>query len=435
MTDTTTAKPPLNQGQQEAADGFFQFLFDKTSEIVISGPGGVGKTFWMGYMIDEILPRYFKTCELMGIKPQLKDVVMTATTNKAAEVLGIATGRPASTIHSFLALKVQDDYKTGESILTKTREWKIHHNMIIFIDEASMIDRKLLGIIRESTCNCKIIYVGDHCQLAPVKETISPVYNQRLPFFELTEPMRTDMPELQALNSQLRATVAGHGFKPIHVVPGIIDWVSMEDLQILVDSHFVNQGTNSRILAYTNQRVVDFNNYIRDLRQIQTTYVMGERLINNTAVQLSNGMLSVEQEIEIVGLADHTTMMDIEDGVTMEVREADLKTSYGEVYTGVLLPEDREHFHALVKYYQKAKMWPTYFRLKSRVPDLRQRDAATVHKAQGSSYDTVFIDMTSLSSCHNPDLAARLLYVAASRARHRIVMFGDLAPKYGGIII
>lgn len=434
MTDTTTAKPPLNQGQQEAADGFFQFLFDKSSEIVISGPGGVGKTYWMGYMIDEILPRYFKTCELMGIKPQLKDVVMTATTNKAAEVLGIATGRPASTIHSFLGLKVQDDYKTGESNLTKTREWRIHHNMIIFIDEASMIDRKLLENIREATCNCKIIYVGDHCQLAPVKETLSPVYNQRLPFFELTEPMRTDVPELQALNSQLRSTVEEGVFRPIQVVPGIIDWVSLEYLQILVDSHFVNQGTNSRILAYTNQRVVDFNDYIRDLRQIQTTYVMGERLINNTAVQLSNGMLSVEQEIEIVGLADHTTLMDIEDGVALEVREADLKTSYGEVYTGVLLPEDREHFHALVKYYQKAKMWPTYFRLKSRVPDLRQRDAATVHKAQGSSYDTVFIDMTSLSSCHNPDLAARLLYVAASRARHRIVMFGDLAPKYGGII-
>lgn len=434
MTDTTTAKPPLNQGQQEAADGFFQFLFDKSSEIVISGPGGVGKTYWMGYMIDEILPRYFKTCELMGIKPQLKDVVMTATTNKAAEVLGIATGRPASTIHSFLGLKVQDDYKTGESNLTKTREWRIHHNMIIFIDEASMIDRKLLENIREATCNCKIIYVGDHCQLAPVRETLSPVYNQRLPFFELTEPMRTDVPELQALNSQLRSTVEEGVFRPIQVVPGIIDWVSLEDLQILVDSHFVNQGTNSRILAYTNQRVVDFNDYIRDLRQIQTTYVMGERLINNTAVQLSNGMLSVEQEIEIVGLADHTTLMDIEDGVALEVREADLKTSYGEVYTGVLLPEDREHFHALVKYYQKAKMWPTYFRLKSRVPDLRQRDAATVHKAQGSSYDTVFIDMTSLSSCHNPDLAARLLYVAASRARHRIVMFGDLAPKYGGII-
>lgn len=431
MSDTV--KPPLNQGQQEAADGFFQFLFDKTSEIVISGPGGVGKTFWMGHMIDEIMPRYFKTCELMGIKPQFKDVVMTATTNKAAEVLGIATGRPASTIHSYLCLKVQEDFKTGESNLTKTRDWRIQHNSIIFIDEASMIDRKLLEIIRESTCNCKIIYVGDHCQLAPVKETLSPVYNQRLPFFELLEPMRTDIPELQALNTQLRNTVETGVFHPIKVVPGIIDWVTMGDLQTLIDSHFVNQGTNSRILAYTNQRVVDFNDYIRDLRNIQSTYIVGERLINNNAVQLPDGMLSVEQEVEIVALEDHTTMIEIENGVEMEVRLADLKTGYGGVYTEVMLPEDREHYHALIKYYQKTKDWPLYFKLKGKFPDLRQRDAATVHKAQGSSYDTVFIDMNSLSTCHNPDLAARLLYVAASRARHRVVMFGQLADKYGGI--
>lgn len=57
----------LNEGQQAAADGFFQFLFDKGSELIISGPGGVGKTFLMGHLIDEIMPRYEDTLSLIHI--------------------------------------------------------------------------------------------------------------------------------------------------------------------------------------------------------------------------------------------------------------------------------------------------------------------------------------------------------------------------------
>ena len=87
MTNETTS--PLNQEQQAAADGFFQFLFEDSKELIISGPGGVGKTFLMGYMIDTIMPRYAETCALMGIEAQYTEVVMTATTNKAAEVLGM----------------------------------------------------------------------------------------------------------------------------------------------------------------------------------------------------------------------------------------------------------------------------------------------------------------------------------------------------------
>ena len=48
----------LNQGQKEAADAFFEFLFDREAKgFIISGPAGVGKTYWMGYIIDIIMPR------------------------------------------------------------------------------------------------------------------------------------------------------------------------------------------------------------------------------------------------------------------------------------------------------------------------------------------------------------------------------------------
>lgn len=425
---------PLNQGQQAAADGFFNFLFTEQKELIISGPGGVGKTFLMAHLIDEIMPKYQQTCLLVGTKPVYTDVVMTATTNKAAEVLARATGRPAQTTHSFFNLKVMDDYSTGRSNIVKTQSWKVHSNCIIFIDECSMIDRQLLAHIHEGTVNCKIVYVGDHCQLAPVHEPISPIYKHNLPFFELTEPMRTNNPYLQALNLQLRATVEQGEFFPIQLVPGVIIQLDDNEMEQMVDQMFSTGPGENRILAYTNQRVTDYNNHIRSLRQVQSTYVEGEVLINNSAVQLPKGMLSVEAEISIDRLDPQTHLVEIVDGVDLECIGADISTSYGDRYYNVALPVNKDHYVELCTYFRKAKNWAKYYKLRNTYPDLRPRDASTVHKSQGSSHDYVFVDLENISTCHNPNQAARMLYVAMSRARKGIYVYGDLASKYGGLL-
>lgn len=198
----------LNQGQQAAADGFFNFLFSKDNELIISGPGGVGKTFLMGHLIDQVMPRYHESCQLLGIRPDYHGVTMTATTNKAAEVLGKSTRRPTSTVHSFLNLLLKEDYSTGISRLVRSPGWQVHQGLIVFVDECSMIDGALAVHLREGLLRCKIVYVGDHCQLAPVADTISPIYKKNLPFFELTEPMRNaEQPVLLAVCNQLRQTV------------------------------------------------------------------------------------------------------------------------------------------------------------------------------------------------------------------------------------
>lgn len=428
-------KPPLNQGQRDAAEAFFTFLFTEEPEFIISGPGGVGKTYLMGQLIDEVLPRYFDACKLLNIKPEYDSVVMCATTNKAAEALGLATGRPTQTIHSLMNLKVVDDYKTGQSKITKSMGWMVHERKIIFIDECSMVDTPLHEAIREGTHKCKIVYVGDHCQMAPVMESLSPIYRQGLTQHRLTEPMRNSgQTDLINLCNQIRDTVETGVFKPIQTVPGIIDWLDPVSMQQELTQVFSNQEHNNRILAYTNNQVVAYNQFIREVRQLPAEFTVGERLINNNAIQMKKRMLRIEEEVRVVYQSSDTEPFLVEPGVELEVRKTDLVTNYNETLKDMLLPVDREYFDALVRYYKRNKNWHKYFLLKNKIPDLRQRDASTVYKAQGSTLDTVYIDAANISTCTNADQAARMLYVAVSRARKRIVFYGSLAPKYGGLI-
>lgn len=432
----TDSKYTLNQGQKEAADAFFAFLFDTNQkEFILSGPAGVGKTYWMGYIIDEIMPRYHENCELIGISPEYESVVMTATTNKAAEVLEHATGRPTQTIHSFLNLSVYEDYETGKMKLNKNpRTWTVHERTIIFIDECSMIDGPLYQMIHEGTLKCKIVYVGDHNQLAPVTEKLSPVYKQGSPMFTLTEQMRTSVPELMALNQQLRDTVETGIFKPIHEVPGFIEYLDDYAMQKMLNITFCNQTKESRVLAYTNSRVIEFNDYIRQMRELPKSFQPGEILVNNSAIKIGRGKtLSVESEVTIK-LNHGPDKVEIEEGAMLDVERLTFVTHLGEIFNRVPVPTDRAHFDAVVKYYRRTKNWDRYFYLKQTFPDLRPRDAATVHKSQGSTYDSVFVDLGNISTCHQSDQTARMLYVAFSRARHKVYIFGNLAKKYGGFI-
>lgn len=423
----------LNQGQKEAAEAFFQFLFSEEKEFIISGSAGVGKTYLMEYIINNTLPRYYEICKLMGLPPVYNEIIMTATTNKAAEVLASIIKRATQTIHSFLNLRVVDDYTTGETSTIKTNAWMIHSNKIIFIDECSMIDKGLYGVIHEGTQNCKIVYVGDHNQLAPVQESLSPIYKHNTPFYELTQQMRNNkQPALMAVCDQLRQTVQTGRFMPIHTEMGVIELLDGPQMEALVQQHFAQQTLNSRILAYTNKRVLDYNDHIRTIRNLPVAFQPGELLINNSVFKLNKRSIAVEAGIEILK-NNGSDVVKIGD-VTLDVDIIDFKTHLADYFSGVKVPKDKDHYIKLIKYFASRKNWEKYFYLKNEFPDFRPRDAATVHKSQGSTYDTVFIDLGNISTCRQPDQAARMLYVAFSRAKSKVYLYGELSPKYGGLI-
>lgn len=427
----------LNEGQQKAADAFMNFLFSPDKEFNIAGAAGVGKTYLMNYIIDQTMPRYFEMCELVGIKPEYDEVVMTATTNKAADVLGQSVKRPTSTVHSFFNLVVRDDYSSGQTVLKQTSKWQVHQKKIIFVDESSMIDSSLWRMLHDGTMNCKLVYVGDRHQLAPVHEDLSPIYKHHIPMVELTEPVRNaGSADLMRICNQLRTTVDTGVFQPIQVVPGVIDLLDDQQMQAEIGNRFSQQTHASRILAFTNKRVIQYNDHIRQIRALPDHYTPGEFLVTSSLVHHKKGQIAVEMELEVLhNYGDEQILIDKQHDVHLDVNFLDVRDSFGVYWGRIPVMTNRAHFDDLLKYYKAQKNWERFFYLKNNIADLRQRDAATVHKAQGSTYDTVFIDLGNISTCNIPNQVARMLYVAFSRARSRVFLFGNLASKYGGLIL
>lgn len=424
--------PNPNPDQQKALDAFFEFMLSSDTEYHLTGGAGVGKTFTLDLIMNEGMDRYEEACKLLGIEQTIFSIALTATTNKAADVLTNATGKVATTIHSYMGFKVREDYKTGETKISVTNNTTVIQNTLIIIDEASMIDFKLYSLLKKYTHNCKFLYVGDHCQMAPVKEKLSKIYDNKKFFSNLTVPVRNaNQPALMALCDQLRATVETGVFKPIHEVPGVIEYLSGPQMEALVASTFKVADPNARILCYRNSQVKAFNYHIRQLRGLPEYYIEGETLVCANAFQTTDNKLSIEQEIEVVANPQNQFTKKVQD-VEFDVYELKIKPKHGNKVFSVMIPVDEQHFKSLVKWFASKKNWSGYFHMQQCYPDLRPKDACTVYKAQGSTYETVFVDLEDISTCTHADQVARMLYVAGSRPTTKLYLYGRLKPAYCG---
>lgn len=97
----------------------------------------------------------------------------------------------------------------------------------------------------------------------------------------------------------------------------------------------------------------------------------------------------------------------------------------------VKIVKDYTNYNNALKDLASKKDWKSFYYLKEYIADLRPIEVSTVHKAQGSTLDRVYIDLNDLCSCRDPFLFARLLYVAVTRAKEKVIFFGSLNPKYG----
>lgn len=420
----------LNQDQQIAFQEVLDFINDPTRKYHrVSGGAGTGKSFFISKVTGDILKHRGPNCDL-------RDVAVTATTNKAAAVLKNAMPHKRGdiqTIYSFMNLRVHNDFKTGEQRIVPTAKWIVHFKTLIIVDESSMVTKSLYDYIDKGTTNdCKILFVGDKNQLAPVKENISPVYALNKSESFLTKTVRQENQKaLMELAESAKQTVLGGPFFKIKEVPGVIDFINGNQMKGLMEREYHQEDASKRILCYTNARTQDYNLYVRQLRGYTRYYEVGEMLTNNSAAELvDKTRLYTDQIVEILERSDDYTNDQLVPGheidmVDLVVRDPDTFQVYHVSVTAD--PEDRK---AVLDYWKSRKKWDRFFKFSDNHPDLRTVAASTTHKAQGSTFEEVIVDLADIGKCTQNEMTARLLYVALTRPRNRLYIRGELPERY-----
>lgn len=409
----------LTPDQQNALEKFTHFLADPAEQVfVLEGYSGTGKTTLVKTLLDQ-LPSLLKAIKLINPSARRYDVELTATTNKAAENFGMITGMDVRTIHSFLGLRVQTDYETNTTKLVPSSKNGFKEGILLFIDEASYIDKDLLGWIFKLTRNCKIVFMGDPAQLTPVKSSATPV-------FEASHFMKAQLSQVvrQAegnpivdLSTKFRETVnSGEFFK---FVPDgkHIQYMDRDTFNQAIEAEFCRPDwrySHSKFLAWTNKRVIDYNHHIRDRALGDPNFQVGDYAVCNKFVTVGKKSIKTDQLVCITGIGADTALH----GVIGNWMTLDYQLE-------LFFPKSLEAKKALIKQARALEQFNVVEEAENRWVDLRAAYACTVNKSQGSTFDKVFIDVDDIARCNSGEQIARLMYVAVSRARNTVYLTGD----------
>lgn len=420
----------LSPCQTKAKDAFFNFLGNpKQSELVISGYAGTGKTTLVNSLITT-LPKYQQVMSNVKNKSIRYIPYITATTRKAVAVIKEQindSNIDFATIHSALGLIVQNNYSTGETYLQKKSASLLTHSNLLFIDEATFIDDALLKYIRKeaSALNIKVVYLGDPCQLISVNANHSPVFSGLIPSVSLTTLMRNNG-TISAIAKQYRDTVNTGVFSPLECTDTDVVHVDGDTFKTLIDDAFIannyTANKSAKIIGWTNERIKEYNEHVSQVNGYKDKFTVNRAyILNNPVIVNSDIIYSADTKVTITELVMHTAYGI--DGFYITLNDE----------TTFFAPNDEKEKSALLRRFAKAKQWSEYFQVQQTWLDLRPTYACTVHKSQGSTYDTVFVDLYDIGKNNRPEEVARLLYVAISRAKTKVVLYGELPAKYSGV--
>lgn len=386
--------------------------------MLISGYAGTGKSTLVKRIVDD-LPKIIRMNKLLVPDVNISsDLILTATTNKAAEALSAITKHNVVTIHSLLGLIVRTDYKTGNSEISIRQGAPVIENSIIIVDEASYIDHKLLKYIIELTRNCKIILIGDPAQLLSRGTTKPPAFSAGFPEAKLTNVLRQAKGNpIIELATRFRNTVNDgkfFSFKPDNVHIKYLPFDQFSDEIIKEFNRPDWKDTDSKVLAWRNRCVIEYNNTIRDKVLGEPQLQPGDYAVCNSYISTSNCRVKTDETVLITSISRAIAYGVMGAYVTMD-------------RCGVaFMPDSLEDKKARLKKAIKEDDMDAARAIRTQWIDLRAAYACTINKSQGSTYKRVFIDLNDIKACNVGNTIARMLYVGVSRAQQQVILTGDL---------
>lgn len=408
----------LTSDQNKALEALTDFVLSPDESLfVLEGYSGTGKST----TVNEFLNIYDKIIEThLLVNPDFKanELILTATTNKAAESLQRITNRSVRTIHSALGLRVSQNFRTNETFLVPAKGAGIY-NSTVLIDEGSYISPQLLNMIFKLTHNCKIIFIGDPAQLLDFKSKTAPVFNLKCPKATLEKVVRQkDHNPIIELGAKFRNTVNTGEFFSFTPDGHYIKHVDRSEFDRLLTVEFDREDwhfNDSKILAWTNRRVINYNQALNDFIKGTPLLDKGDYAVCNSYIQLNNHNFKTDQLVHITD-AQHNVLRH---GVMGAKYQLDGKTY-------AFCPYDLDAKNQRLEYAQTNNELSIAREIIIEWIDLRSAFSCTINKSQGSTYRKVFIDLDDLKRCNNGNSLARMLYVAVTRASEHVIFTGDL---------
>ncbi len=458
----------LTNDQEKSLKLFCEWL--KTSysfkPFVMKGFAGSGKTY--------LSMKFLKKVDELGIC-----WTAVAPTHKAVGVLREALKNEfiqptwfPSTIHRLLRLKMKRkaDIETCEK--TNQTESSLESLGLVLIDEASMIDAKLLEITLEcARCNStRLVFVGDPAQLPPVGENDSSVFlMNRSVRTELKEVVRHQGPVLKLARSIRDGTLACNQPPILPVINskkgnvGILDknnWLEKAK-SALRGSSIEDDYDKARILCYTNRTVDNLVPHARravhgDMAD-QYQVLPGEVLISRKPVMANASINDEEVGEEPDILISSNREMVVEDvkpndfDLNSLIIRQDFEYSLPTIKTQIAKVNcDQKEFSlrlmpnlgsksrielefVLNKLSNQARekgkknsssIWKLFFLIRDSFASLGPASVLTIHRSQGSTFGDVFIT-SDVFWPRDLEFRRRLVYVAVSRASNGVWIVGD----------
>lgn len=465
----------LNEGQKIATDGLLDFIaapFDPKRYLTgLTGAGGVGKTYVTNYLINKcIYPNSLIKC--------------ASPTHKACRVFSDAIkGKTVDTIQSVFGLRLDmrlEDFNPNRPQFAPMSKIKLEGIKLLVIDESSMLPAGLVTFI----CNkckeleIKVIFIGDPYQLTPVNESRSIAFTRCFVVYNLTQIVRQGaLNPVTGLLKLLRSDIENHTYRFLEYISKRVGQYNYnesgegfsilrpQDFKTNIDNSFSNENYTKnidmyRIIGYTNDCVSNWNKYIRhsiitdadksivtknDLIMSYETIVdeFMQIVINNSEEYIINDITNFVDEnykfkgflvkFQLVHGGEITRPLFI-----IDHRDRGTIMSYHKIVTSLIDTATKANGGTRVSKWKEYYAFKKKYLIAANIIDnggavLHSRDidygfSITAHKSQGSTYDSVFVDVNNMvydkygSPYSNQDDLLRRLYVACSRAKKELIL-------------
>jgi exodeoxyribonuclease-5 len=425
-TDTLAPPDDLTAEQQAAFTAVYERLERGERFTALGGYAGTGKTYLAGRLVAQL-------------EEEECPVAACAPTHKAAQVLReklVAAGSGAvetHTIHALLGLRLVPDGRGGYDLEQEPHRVRAEKGVVV-VDEASMVGDRLWEHI-DNAGGLQWVFAGDPAQLPPVDEDPSPALGIEGPTLEEIVRQQEGSPILGLAARVRRGEPWGSAVQFSQDAGGV---AATRDADGFVESAirafeadaFSDDAAFARVLAYRNRTVRRYNRRIRAALHGEDAprFQKGEWLVGRETWRgESPGEYLISSEEIRVEKATKTfyEAPNLSEWKVWELKVRGLGESAARRLV-VLREEERERYdNDLQKRLDiakaKSRKWKQYYQLRERFAKVDYAYAMTVHRAQGSTFDTAFVDGRDVNACRGDERQA-LLYVAVTRPARRLAL-------------